>query len=85
MEKENKIKVINDEGKEVEVELLNVVEVDGKEFIIYTASNNDEYDDYYAMKIVTNENGKEDLAVVTDEQERELISEIIDEMTSETE
>ena len=46
MENENKIKVINDEGKEVEVELLNVVEVDGKEFVIYTASNNDEYDDY---------------------------------------
>ena len=82
MENEDKIKIINDEGKEVEVELLNVVEVDGKEFMLYSTEVDSEYDDIYALKIVKDESGAEDLVALSEEEEN-LISDVIDELISE--
>lgn len=83
MDNEEKLMVIDEFGNEVEAKLLNIIEVDGNEYLLYYTNASEDEKNIYAMKIVKNSVGEEDLEVITDEREKQMIKEVIDKLTDE--
>ena len=64
MENGERITVLDENGNEKEARVLNVVEIDGQEYLLYTVEENEEEENLYVNKIIKNENGEEDLAPI---------------------
>ena len=76
--------IIKDEfGNDVEVKLLNIIEIDGREYLVYYAEKYSDENNIYAMRIVKNDLGEEDLLPIEDEDEKKVISDIISSLTEE--
>ncbi len=72
--------VMHDEnGMEREARILNVIEMEGHEYLVYSLSVNEEEDAIYVAKIVKN-GDNEDITSIDDEVEREKVFSVIEEM-----
>ncbi|MBR1758426.1 MAG: DUF1292 domain-containing protein [Lachnospiraceae bacterium] len=83
MAKNQTFQVMTEDGKTVEAELLNVVEIDGKDYAVYSILNDDFSIDYLASYVVKDEEGYDMLTDITDERDREKIAAFIKEQYSE--
>lgn len=84
MEEQEKIMVLDEFGNEREAKILNVVEINNQEYLVYAVSQNDEEDGIFAQKLIKDQYGNEDIIPIQDEEEKRIvfdaIREIIDEL-----
>lgn len=77
MDHEQIITLVDEDGKEHEFELVDVIEVDGKRYALLTVANGDDRVYIFAIEKL---NGEEVLRAVDDDEEFEKVSAAIDEL-----
>lgn len=77
---ENNIINLKDEyGNNLKGQVLNIIEIDEIEYLLYSVSTSLEEDGLYVKKIIKDENGEDDLVDITNEEEKEKVFSIIKE------
>jgi uncharacterized protein YrzB (UPF0473 family) len=71
MDENNKIVLLNEEGKEEEFIVLDVLEIEDDEYVIANPVNDMEYSVVFR---IDNESGEEILTLVDDDEELEMVS-----------
>ena len=61
MEEQEKIMVLDEFGNEREAKILNVVEINNQEYLVYAVSQNDEEDGIFAQKLIKDQYGKAEI------------------------
>lgn len=74
---DNTINLRDEFGNNVEGKILNIMEIDGIEYVVYAVSANEEEDAIYAKRIIKYANGENDLVDIVDENEKNKIFDII--------
>ena len=77
MDQDDVVMVLDENGNEVEANILNIVEIDGNEYLLYSVSRNDDEEAIYVNKIVLDENGEEDIASIDDEDEKKNVYDVL--------
>ena len=72
--------MLDENGKEVEAEIINLVEINHQAYVLLSVSINDEDANLYVNKVVKGEDGEEDIVPIEDDNERELVFSSIKEM-----
>lgn len=76
--------VFRDEnGEEIEFDVLDFVEVNGREYVIVAMPDNDE--EAFILRVETDEQGNETYVTIEDDQEWEAVAEAYEEMLAEEE
>lgn len=83
MDKEDKVTVLDEFGNEVEATIINIIEIEGQEYLLYSVDVNEEDANLYVNKIVKDENGEEDIVPIEDDAERNIVFEEIKNLINE--
>lgn len=83
MEEQENFKVLDEMGYERDAKILNTIEINNQEYLIYSVSQNEEEDGIYASKIIKDEMGYEDIIPITDEKEKKLVFDTVREFINE--
>lgn len=70
----------DESGIEREARILNIVEINNQEYVVYAVSKNDDEESIFAQKIVRNQNNEEEIIPITDEEERRIVFSSIKDM-----
>lgn len=84
MDTDIKAKVLDENGNTVEADVIDIIEVDGKEYLLYSVDANEEECDLYINRIVKNSNGEDDIISIEDEEEKRRVFEILKDLMEET-
>ena len=74
---EEKIMMLDEQGQEKEATIINIVEINNQDYLIYSISKNEDEDEIYVSKIIKDQNNNEDLVSITDESERRIVYDTI--------
>ena len=77
MDMESNIKLRDEFGKQVEGKILNIIEIDDIEYLLYSVSTNDDEDAIYVKKIMKNADGEDDLVDISDLNEKNKVFDIV--------
>ena len=83
MDNNDKVTVLDEAGNEVEATIINVIEVNNQEYLLYSIDVNDEDDNLYVNKIIRDKNGEEDIVPIEDDIERNVVFEQIKKIMNE--
>ena len=81
-ETENMITLLDDEGKEVECEVIDLFEFEEKEYIVLLQVDEE---DPYILRVDKDQDGSEVFAVIEDDEEFDKVAEAYDELLGEEE
>ena len=84
MDTDIKAKVLDENGNTVEADVIDIIEVDGKEYLLYSVDVNEEECDLYINRIVKNSNGEDDIIPIEDEEEKRRVFGILKDLMEET-
>ena len=73
----NIIQLIDENGNKVLGQVLNIIEIDGVEYLLYSVGNDEEDNELYAKKIIKDDNGEDDLMDIVDEDEKNKVFDIV--------
>ena len=76
---DNIINLKDEYGNNLKGQVLNIIEIDEIEYLLYSVSTSPEEDSLYVKKIIKDENGEDDLVDITNEKEKEKVFSIIKE------
>ncbi len=82
MEEKETFIMKDENGNEKEAEIITVIEIDNKEYVIYAVNKNEESDNIFASRIIKDENGKNVIKSIENQEEKEKVFEIIKELLS---
>lgn len=74
---DNTINLRDEFGNNVDGKILNIMEIDGIEYVVYAVSANEEEDAIYAKRVIKYANGESDLVDIVDENEKNEVFDII--------
>lgn len=74
---ESNIKLRDEFGNQVEGKILNIIEIDDIEYLLYSVSTNDDEDAIYVKKIMKNVAGEDDLVDISDLNEKNKVFDIV--------
>ena len=77
MDMESNIKLRDEFGNQVEGKILNIIEIDDIEYLLYSVRVNDDEDAIYAKKIIKNATGEDDLIDISDLNEKNKVFDIV--------
>ncbi len=77
MDKEETFTMIDEFGNEKEATILNVVEINHQEYVVYAISKNEEEDSLFAAKLIKDANGNEDVVPIEEEEEKRIVFDAI--------
>lgn len=80
MEEQETFTMLDENGKERIARILNAVEINNQEYIVYAIEQNEEEDAIFASKIIKDEMGNEDIISITDEEEKRVVFDAIREV-----
>ena len=83
MDNNDKVTVLDEAGNEVEATIINVIEVNNQEYLLYSIDVNDDDANLYVNKIIRDENGEEDIVPIEDDIERNVVFEQIKKIMNE--
>ena len=83
MDNNDKVTVLDEAGNEAEATIINVIEVNNQEYLLYSIDVNDEDANLYVNKIIRDENGEEDIVPIEDDIERNVVFEQIKKIMNE--
>lgn len=69
--------MLDEFGNEKEATILNVVEINNQEYVVYSISKNEEEESIFASKIIKDASGNEDVIPITDEEEKRIVFDAI--------
>lgn len=84
-EKENTIVLLDEEGKEFEFHVVDVIEVGGSEYAILLPADEDVPEEAEVLRIDKDESGQEILVQVEDDEEWERVAQAWEELVNEWE
>lgn len=79
---DNMITLLDEDGNEVECEVIDMFEYDEKEYIVLLP---DDEDDPYILRVDKDEDGKDVFAVIEDDDEFEKVADAYDELVGDDE
>lgn len=82
MEEKETFIMKDENGNEKEAEIITVIEIDNKEYVIYAVNKNEESDNIFASHIIKDENGNNVIKSIENQEEKEKVFEIIKELLS---
>ncbi|MCI6002491.1 MAG: DUF1292 domain-containing protein [Tenericutes bacterium] len=82
MEEKETFIMKDENGNEKEAEIITVIEIDNKEYVIYAVNKNEESDNIFASRIIKDENGNNVIKSIENQEEKEKVFEIIKELLS---
>lgn len=82
MEEKETFIMKDENGNEKEAEIITVIEIDNKEYVIYAVNKNEESDNIFASRIIKDENGNNVIKTIDNQEEKEKVFEIIKELLS---
>ena len=82
MEEKETFIMKDENGNEKEAEIITVIEIDNKEYVIYAVNKNEESDNIFASRIIKDENGINVIKSIENQVEKEKVFEIIKELLS---
>lgn len=80
MEEQEIFIVLDELGNEREAKILNVVEINNQEYLVYAVSQNDEEDGIFAQKLIKDDLGNEDIVPIENEEEKRIVFDAIREI-----
>lgn len=80
MEEQEIFMVLDELGNEREAKILNVVEINNQEYLVYAVSQNDEEDGIFAQKLIKDDLGNEDIVPIENEEEKRIVFDAIREI-----
>ncbi len=83
MENQETFMMLDENGIEREAKILNVVEINQQEYLVYSVSQNEEEDSIYVEKIIKDEQGEDQIISITDEEEKRIVFDTIRNMINE--
>lgn len=83
MDEREIITISNADGKDIQYELVTVIETNDNKYLVYKDINDEVEDvDLYISKVVT-ENGNEIIEEIEDDKEWDMVSKVLDKMLKE--
>ena len=82
MEEKETFIMIDENGNEKEAEIITIIEIDNKEYVIYAVNKNEESDNIFASHIIKDENGNDVIKSIENQEEKNKVFEIIKELLS---
>ncbi|CCZ56761.1 uPF0473 protein Thexy_1144 [Clostridium sp. CAG:762] len=82
MEEKETFIMIDENGNEKEAEIITIIEIDNKEYVIYAVNKNEESDNIFASRIIKDENGNDVIKSIENQEEKNKVFEIIKELLS---
>ena len=79
MEDNDKVIVIDENGNEVEATILNIIEIDNSEYLLFSVDVNEEDANLFVNKIVRDDNGEETVVPIENDEERSMVFDSIKE------
>ena len=79
MDKEELFTMQDENGVEREAFIINKLEIDGQDYIVYALSMDNDEDAVYVSKLVKN-GDDEDIVSITDEEERIKVNSVVSDM-----
>lgn len=83
MEEQEKIIVLDEQGNEREAQILNIIEINNQEYLVYSVSQNEEEDGIFAQKLIKDSFGNEDIIPIENEDEKSIVFDAIRELIDE--
>ncbi len=69
--------MLDESGKERNARILNVMEIDGSEYLVYSLMVDEENESVYVKKIIRDAMGEEQLYSIDNEDEREKVFSVV--------
>lgn len=69
--------MLDESGKERNARILNVMEIDGSEYLVYSLMMDEENESVYVKKIIRDAMGEEQLYSIDNEDEREKVFSVV--------
>ena len=82
MEEKETFIMIDENGNEKEAEIITIIEIDNKEYVIYAVNKNEESDNIFASRKIKDENGNDVIKSIENQEEKNKVFEIIKELLS---
>lgn len=82
MEEKETFIMIDENGNEKEAEIITIIEIDNKEYVIYAVNKNEESDNIFTSRIIKDENGNDVIKSIENQEEKNKVFEIIKELLS---
>ncbi len=82
MEEKETFIMKDENGNEKEAEIITIIEIDNKEYVIYAVNKNEESDNIFASRIIKDENGNDVIKSIENQEEKNKVFEIIKELLS---
>lgn len=80
MEEQEMFTMIDEEGNEREARILNVVEINNQEYVVYAISQNEEEEAIFVAKLVKDMIGNEDIVPIDNEEEKRIVFDAVREI-----
>lgn len=77
MEEKETFTMIDEFGNEREANILNIIEINNQDYVVYSVSENEEEEAIYTSKIIKDEMNNEDIIPITDEEEKKVVFDTI--------
>lgn len=83
MEEQEIFTMIDEYGQERNAKILNVIEINNQEYLVYSIEKNQEEDEIYASKLIKNNLGEEEIISIENDEERRIVFDTIRELIDE--
>ena len=73
MEEQEIFEMQDENGVMREARIIDKIEINGQDYLIYALSINEEEDSIYVSKLIKNVNGEEEIVNIQDDNERDVV------------
>lgn len=73
MEEQDIFEMQDENGVMREARIIDKIEINGQDYLIYALSINEEEDSIYVSKVIKNVNGEEEIVSIQDDNERDMV------------
>jgi len=77
MEEQEFFQIIDEFGQEKDARILNILEMNNQEYVVYAVSQNEEEDNIFASKLVKDKDGNEDIIPIDNEEEKRVVYDVV--------
>lgn len=71
-------------GRELEAELLTILQINGIEYAVYSVDKDDYTSDVYVARVIKDQNGNDSFVSIENEEEKNKVFQVIDKMINES-
>ena len=80
MDNQDMVVLLDENGNEVQGRIINIVEIDGQEYLLYSVDTNEDEENVFVNKIIKDVNGEDEFVAIEDEEERKYVFDTLKEM-----